>query len=174
MSYPPGQGASRKGGSKAVPIIAAVIAGVLLIVGIRWFTTRDEGTTADTTARPGSTGAPLRDGCTAVTVAASSEKAALLGRLASDYADSGRTVDGKCYDIVVSSVASGTAEARLAAGWDESLDGPAPDVWTPAASTWVSLLASDLTAKDRPSILPADSESITSTHRSGPNTSRSV
>ncbi len=40
---------------------------------------------------------------------------------------------------------------------------PAPDVWTPAASTWVTLLRSDLTAKDKPKIVPAESRSITST-----------
>ena len=154
MSYP-GQGAPRKS-NKALPIIAAVIAGVLLIVGIRWFTTRDDPTTTgsgDTTTA--SAAQPPRDGCTAVTVAASSEKAALLNQLAADYNSSGRTVDGRCFDVTVNSVASGTAEANLAEGWDESLDGPAPDVWTPAASTWVSLLASDLTAKDRPNIVPA-------------------
>ncbi|HEY5882746.1 MAG TPA: hypothetical protein VIU11_27820, partial [Nakamurella sp.] len=60
--------------SNVVPIIAAVIAGVLLIVGIRWFTTREDTSTTgsgDTTA----TAQPPRDGCTTVTVAASSEKA---------------------------------------------------------------------------------------------------
>ena len=157
MSYPPGQAAPRKR-SNVVPIIAAVIAGVLLIVGIRWFTTRGDdspgvGSGPTTT---GATVAPPRDGCTRVTVAASSEKAALLQQMAQTYNTSGRTAAGQCFDVQVNSVASGTAEARLAQGWDESLDGPAPDAWTPAASTWVSLLASDLTAKDRPNILPAD------------------
>ncbi len=164
MSYPPGQGPRRRRGN-VLPIAAAILAGVLLIVGIRWFTTRDDTPSADsgTGTQAASTAVTHRDGCTAVSVAASSEKAALLQQLAADYGNSGRTVDGACYDIQVDSVASGTAEANLAAGWDESLDGPAPDVWTPAASTWVSLLASDLTAKDRPTILPADSKSVTST-----------
>ena len=159
MNYPgpAGPAASRRRGT-LVPIIAAVIAGVLLIVGIRWLTTRTDdkqgagpGPTTGATAAP-----PPREGCTRVTVAASSEKAALLQELARSYNGAGRTVNGSCYDVAVASVASGTAEARLAQGWDESLDGPAPDAWTPAASTWVSLLASDLTAKDRPTILPAD------------------
>ena len=127
-----------------MPIIAAIIAGVLLIVGIRWFTTRDDDPRAahrrrhhDAQHRPLQ---PPRDGCTTVNVAASSEKAALMGEIANAYRDSGRTVDGACFDIAVTSAASGTAEANLAAGWDETLNGPAPDVWTPAASTWVSLL----------------------------------
>ncbi len=153
--------------SSKVPIIAAIVAGVLLIVGIRYFTTRDDDPTpgTDVAATDGQTAVqPPRDGCTTVNIAASSEKAALLGEIANSYRDSGRTVDGKCFDIAVTSAASGTAEANLAAGWDETLNGPSPDVWTPAASTWVSLLQSDLTAKDRPTIVPAAaSESVTST-----------
>ncbi|HEY5149102.1 MAG TPA: substrate-binding and VWA domain-containing protein, partial [Mycobacterium sp.] len=96
----------------------------------------------------------------------SSEKAALLGQIANSYRDSGRTVNGKCYDVVVNSVASGTGEANLAAGWDATLNGTPPDVWTPAASTWVSLLKTDLTAKDKPNLVstaPADLLSVTST-----------
>ena len=150
-----------------VPIIAAIVAGVVLIAGIRYFTTRDGdpsvGADAAGTDNVGITAQPPRDGCTTVNIASSSEKASLLGAIARAYRDSGRTVDGKCFDIVVTSIASGAAEATLAAGWDNKLDGPQPDVWTPAASTWVSLLRSDLTAKDRPDIVPATSESVTST-----------
>lgn len=157
-------GAGGPGRRSKAPIIAAVVAGVLLIVGIRYFTTRSDATDLSSNGGDASTAqqAP-RDGCTTVTVAASSEKAALLKQIANSYRDSGRTVDGRCFDIVVNSVASGTAEANLAAGWDETLNGPAPDVWTPAASTWVSLLKSDLTAKDRPNIVPAATQSVTST-----------
>jgi len=160
-------GGAASGRRSKLPIIAALLAGVLLIVGIRYFTTRDGGSASDSTS-PASNSAqqPPREGCTTVTVAASSEKAALMGTIANSYRDSGRTVNGACYDIVVNSVASGTGEANLAAGWDESLNGPAPDVWTPAASTWVSLLSTDLTAKDKPALVSgssADIPSVTST-----------
>ena len=57
-------------------------------------------------------------------IAASSEKAALMGQIANSYRDSGRTVDGKCFDVAVTSAASGTAEANLAAGWDENAERP--------------------------------------------------
>ncbi len=167
MTGPYGAGTPAKRSNK-LPIIAAIVVGVLLIVGIRYFTTRDDNSptsSSDGTAASGQNTAaqPPRDGCTTVNVAASSEKAALLGQMANSYRESGRTVDGKCFDIAVTSAASGTAEANLAAGWDETLNGPAPDVWTPAASTWVSLLRSDLTAKDRPNIVPATSSGVTST-----------
>ena len=161
-----GTGTSGRRSSK-VPIIAAIVAGVLLIVGIRYFTTRsdDPAPGTDVAATDGQTAVqPPREGCTTVNIAASSEKAALMGQIANSYRDSGRTVDGKCFDVAVTSAASGTAEANLAAGWDDTLNGPSPDVWTPAASTWVSLLQSDLTAKDKPNIVPATaSESVTST-----------
>ncbi len=157
MTQPSQPGAA--GRRSRLPIVAAIVVGVLLIVGIRWFTTRDDGSvTGGATAGGGASSAPQlppRQGCSTVTVAASSEKAALLQRIAGTYRDSGRTVDGRCYDIEVTSVASGSAEAALAAGWDEALNGPAPDVWTPAASTWVSLLRSDLTTNDRPNMVPA-------------------
>src|SRR6478752_7333807 len=166
MTGPYGAGTPAKRSNK-LPIIAAIVVGVLLIVGIRYFTTRDDSSTSgsDGTAASGQNTAaqPPRDGCTTVNVAASSEKAALLGQMANSYRESGRTVDGKCFDVVVTSAASGTAEANLAVGWDETLNGPQPDVWTPAASTWVSLLKSDLTSKDRPNIVPATSASVTST-----------
>ena len=157
MSYPSGQGAPRRR-SNVVPIIAAIIAGVLLIVGIRWFTTRRRPRDHRIGRRRP---APPRRSHRATAAPPSpsprpARRPPCSSRSRNAYRDSGRTVDGKCFDIAVTSAASGTAEANLAAGWDESLNGPAPDVWTPAASTWVSLLNSDLTAKDRPNIVPAD------------------
>jgi Ca-activated chloride channel family protein len=145
-------GTGPSGKRSRLPLIAAIVAGVLLIVGIRYVTTRGDAPAADPAA-PGTTAPPARDGCTTVHIAASSEKAGLLGQIANSYRESGRTVNGRCYDIAITPAASGTAESNLAAGWDESANGPAPDVWTPAASTWVSLLRSDLTANDRANIV---------------------
>ena len=162
----------RASGSRSkLPIIAAALVGVLLILGIRYFTTRNDsgsasGGSTTSGASPNTGQQPAREGCETVTIAASSEKAALMGQIANSYRDSGRTVNGKCYDVVVNSVASGTGEANLAAGWDASLNGTPPDVWTPAASTWVSLLKTDLTAKDKPNLVsaaPAVLPSVTST-----------
>jgi Ca-activated chloride channel family protein len=163
MNQPSLSGTARR--RNWLPIIAAIVAGVVLIVGIRWFTTANDGSTgAGPTGGASSIGQlPPREGCRTVTVAASSEKAALMQKIAAAYRDSGRTVNGTCYDISVRAAASGSAETALAAGWDETVNGPAPDVWTPAASTWVSLLRSDLTASDRPNIVPATSSSVTST-----------
>lgn len=139
--------------SNRTGLIAAVVVGVLLIVGIRVLT-NGEGDDASSGSAATSSALPPRDGCIPVTVAASSEKAALMGQIAAGYRDSGRTPGGKCFDITVNSVASGTGEANLAAGWDASQNGTPPDVWTPASSTWVSLLRTDLIANDKPNVLP--------------------
>ena len=91
MIPPSGTGTSGKRSSK-VPIIAAIVAGVLLIVGIRYFTTRDDDPAAGTEPRPtGGTPRCSRPGTAAppCNVAASSEKAALLGEIANSYRDSG-------------------------------------------------------------------------------------
>ena len=87
-----------------VPLIAAAVAGVLLILGIRYFTSSGDepaGPATPSTAAPNSQIQAPRDGCTTVNVAASSEKAALMGQIANAYRESGRTVDGACFDVEV-------------------------------------------------------------------------
>ena len=142
---------------KALPLIAAAVVGVVAIVGVKAVTSGG----GDDEQQPGGSG--LRAECTAFTTVASSEKAALLRDLAKEYNTSGRTVDGECFDAVISSVASGTAEAALAAGWDEKVDGPAPTAWTPAASTWVKVLEEDLARNDQANILPDEHTTVAST-----------
>jgi Ca-activated chloride channel family protein len=142
--------------SKA-PIITAVVVGVVAIAAVRAVAGGGdpEGEPTD----------PARDTgtCVALSVAASSEKAALLGEIAKSYEDTDPEVDGTCVAVKVASVASGAGEAALARGWDEEVDGPRPDVWTPAASTWVRLLQQDLAAKDQPDLVPEKTPSIAST-----------
>ena len=96
-------------------------------------------------------------------VAASVEKAALMGEVAKRYNASDRQVNGSCYGISVNAMASGVVESRLAeASWDPAW-GPAPDAWSPAASIWLQLLRHDRASHDRPDILAADNESVVST-----------
>lgn len=150
--------------NKAMPLIAAGVVGVVAIVGIKVATGGHDDSTSATAPgpAPAGTGKP-RNGCTHVTVAASSEKAALLSQLADTYNDADHRVDGTCVDVRVNSVASGTAESQLAGDWDTKAYGARPTVWTPAASTWVGLLRNDLTVADKPAIVPDKSESVVST-----------
>ena len=132
-------------------LLAAAAAGLVVIGGVHWWNGRDD--TAD---------AP-RAGCTTVVVTASVEKAALMAEVANSYNASDRQVNGNCYGISVNATPSGVAESQLAeAGWDPAW-GPAPDAWSPAASTWLQLLRHDRTSHDRPDILAADNESVVST-----------
>lgn len=141
-----------------LPIVAALVVGIALIVVVRLVTSGGKNEAASSVAPT------PRAGCTTVHVAASSEKAALMATIADRYNRSDRRVGGACYGIAVRSVASGTAEANLAGGWDESTDGPAPDAWTPAASTWLSLLQTDAASHDKRDVnVPADVQSVTST-----------
>jgi Ca-activated chloride channel family protein len=130
-------------------LLAGAIAGLMVIGVAYWWNRRDDN--------------DPRQGCTTVVVTASVEKADLMGEVANRYNNSDRRVNGSCYGITVNAMASGIAESRLAeAGWDPAW-GPAPDAWSPAASTWLQLLRHDRTAHDRPDILPTKAESVVST-----------
>ena len=132
-------------------LLAAAIAG-LTVVGVAHWWNRDDNS-----------GDTPRAGCTTVIVTASVEKSALMAEVAKRYNTSDREVDGNCYGISVTSMASGLVEARLTeASWDPAW-GPAPDAWSPAAATWLQLLRHDRASHDRPDILAADNESVVST-----------
>jgi len=138
--------------------VAAVVVGILLILFLRGAFGRNGG--------PGeheSGSLSARTGCVGLSVVASSEKAALLGEMSDAFERTNPVVDGKCVDVMVSSKASGGAMQALARGWDDSIDGPRPDVWTPASSSWVVLLRPRLAARDAPNIVPADTPSVAQT-----------
>jgi Ca-activated chloride channel family protein len=132
-------------------LLAAAVAGLLVIGGVHWWNRSD-----DDPDNP-------RAGCPTVVVMASVEKAALMADVAKRYNASDRKVNGHCYGISVEPMASGPVESRLVeASWDPAW-GPAPDAWSPAASTWLQLLRHDRSLHDRPDILPAESGSVVST-----------
>jgi Ca-activated chloride channel homolog len=132
-------------------LVATAIAGALVIGTVYWWQRSDDNPDIP------------RAGCTTVVVAASVEKSDLVDAVAKRYNSSDRQVNGSCYGISVTAMASGVAESRLTeAGWDPAW-GPAPDAWSPAASTWLQLLRHDRVSHDRPDILTADNESVVST-----------
>ena len=134
--------------SNGKALVAAAIAGLMVVGVAYWWNRRDDNP---------------RPGCATVVVTASVEKADLMGEVAMRYNASDRHVNGSCYGITVSAMASGLAESRLAeSSWDQAW-GPAPDAWSPAASTWLQLLRQDRSSHDRPDILPAQAESVVAT-----------
>lgn len=143
-----------------LPLLVAAVVGVVFIAVIRIVMSGDDD---DPQASPAGTAElEVRDGCTAVSIAASSEKAALLSQIAATYSEDA-VVGDTCVDVQVFTAASGSAEQALANGWDEKVDGPQPTVWSPAASTWVGLLRGDLAKNDKPNIVPDEVSSIAST-----------
>ncbi len=144
-----------------VPLIIAGVIGLFLIVGARMLLGGDSSTPSTTgTDTPASAD---RGDCVPVQVVASSEKAALLGDLAQAYNATDPDVDGTCIEVKVVSKASGGAAQALARGWDEQIDGPRPDVWTPASSSWAVLVDQTAAQEDNTSPVPAERPSLVQT-----------
>ncbi|MDT7547171.1 MAG: Ca-activated chloride channel [Actinomycetota bacterium] len=130
-----------------VPLVVAVVVGVIAVLAVRAATSK--GGSSSTAAKP----AGDTKGCTTLAVAASSEKAALLQAIAQQYAKDDGSAGGKCARVVVTSKASGGATTALARGWDEKVDGPRPDVWTPASTSWTTLLRQMTSTRDAPDLV---------------------
>ena len=155
--------AARRG--SVIPLVIAGLLGLVLVLAVRQWVSGGDGAEEARADASGSTTNPrLRaEGCTTVSVVASSEKAALLGRLAEQYNGSGPQVGGACVWMAVSTKASGAATTALARGWDEEVDGPRPDVWSPASSSWAGLVDQGATDLDRPSPMPEERPSLVQT-----------
>lgn len=156
--------AARRG--SVIPLIIAGLFGLVLVLAVRqWVGGGDEDETgagpAPTGPATSATQAP--EGCTTVSIVASSEKAALLSTLADRYNASSPQVDGTCMWMSVSTKASGAAATALARGWDEKVDGVRPDVWSPASSSWAVLVDQGSTDLDRPSPMPKERPSLVQT-----------
>jgi Ca-activated chloride channel family protein len=128
-------------------MVVAVVVGLVLIVVVR--AALGGGT------KPGAPKAK-RSGCIPLTVAASSEKAALLKAIAAEYDAADRKVQDRCVAVDVYSKASGGAAEALARGWDDQVDGARPDVWSPASSSWAVILRQRTSAVDKPDLVPGD------------------
>lgn len=89
--------------------------------------------------------------CIVADLSVSPEKLDLLTRLAQDFNGSPEArVGNKCVFARVQSKSSGGAAQLLAEGWDEATEGPRPVIWSPAASTWGTVLNQRLEGKAEP------------------------
>jgi Ca-activated chloride channel family protein len=100
--------------------------------------------------------------CVVVDVASSPEKLELLGDLAESFngSDAARLANDDCGFVRVQNKSSGAAEQLLANGWDESIEGPRPVIWSPAASTWGQVLNQHLSEAGQEAMAPADAPSF--------------
>jgi len=79
--------------------------------------------------------------CTVVGAAISPEKIDLVTDLARTFNASEEAQDGEdCWFIEPYRKASGGGAQALARGWDEAVDGAFPVIWSPAASSWGSVV----------------------------------
>ena len=79
--------------------------------------------------------------CIPIDLSVSPEKLDLLTDLADDFNGSEDAALGdQCAFARVQAKSSGGAAQLLATGWDESIEGPRPVIWSPAASTWGAVL----------------------------------
>jgi Ca-activated chloride channel family protein len=144
------------------PFIIAIILAGALIVGLKVLFGGGVGVDAGGGSGDGATQElACGDGGVKLTVAASSEKAELLRKIANGY--NGREVNGHCVDVIINSKTSGGAMQALARGWDERQDGPKPDVWAPAATGWITLLQQRAEGSDKGQLVGADNPSIAKT-----------
>lgn len=127
-------------------MIVAVVIGVLCSVAVLVVS----GTVTPLDSRP--TG-----DCVPLVVNSSTEKDDLLRDLAGRYNAAGREVDGRCGNVSVYGLTSGTAMEALAGEWNKQEGGPYPQVWTPTSSLWVGQLAQ----RGRGDLVVGEPESIT-------------
>jgi Ca-activated chloride channel family protein len=131
-----------------VPLVVAVVVGVIAVLAVRAATSSPHKATTTAGSRPNTPSS-----CTTLMVAASSEKAALLQGIADSYAKDDGQVGGTCARVVVNTKASGGATTALARGWNEKVDGPRPDVWSPASTSWTTLLRYQTSLRDAPDLV---------------------
>jgi len=95
-----------------------------------------------------------------IMVASSEEKSQLLSDLAGSFNATHPMVGSQCVTVRVVRKASGATEQALVTGWNDSVDGPKPDVWSPAAVTWILLLDQALAGQHRSAMASVDSPSL--------------
>jgi len=100
----------------------------------------------------------FQPGCVSLVVWASVEKSDLLREVAARYEQTRPSEDLRCVKIDVQRVASGDAEDMLARSG--GTPGAMPDIWSPAASTWVRLLERHRAIAGAPAIIPVSETRI--------------
>jgi Ca-activated chloride channel family protein len=127
--------------TRVLRTVAALLVPVLLATACSGGLFGDDSDRADVGQTPGGGVAGPGD-CATVDVAVSSEKIDLLSDLARTFNESDAArVAGGCVFVRPFSKASGLAMSLLAEDWpDEQTNGPRPEIWSPAASSWALIL----------------------------------
>ena len=86
-----------------------------------------------------------------------------MTQAAAEYERRRPAVDDRCVDVQVRGTDSAEAAAALSTGWDESTQGPRPDVWVPAASTWALQVALRQQASGQEVLIPLEYPKVATT-----------
>jgi Ca-activated chloride channel homolog len=123
--------------------IRRVSTGVALVAAVALAPACSGGGGASSDASGGTGGATpgVDPSCVIVDMAVSPEKVTLLTDLAETFNASDAKVGDRCVAVRVARKSSGAAATLLAQGWpDPDTNGPAPVIWSPAASGWAAIV----------------------------------
>jgi Ca-activated chloride channel family protein len=104
-----------------------------------------------------------REGNLPLQVVVSPDQAGVVSQAAAEYERRRPAVGDRCVDVQVRGTDSVEAAAALSTGWDESAQGPRPDVWVPASSTWALQVALRQQAARQEVMIPFDYPKVATT-----------
>jgi Ca-activated chloride channel homolog len=97
-----------------------------------------------------------REGSLPLQVVVSPDQAEVITQAAAEYERRRPAVDDRCVDVQVRGADSAEVAGALSTGWDETTQGPRPDVWVPAASTWALQVALRQQASGQEVLIPLE------------------
>jgi Ca-activated chloride channel homolog len=104
-----------------------------------------------------------REGNLPLQVVVSPDQAGVVSQAAAEYERRRPAVGDRCVDVQVRGTDSVEAAGALSTGWDESTQGPRPDVWVPASSTWALQVALRQQAARQEVVIPFDYPKLATT-----------
>jgi Ca-activated chloride channel homolog len=104
-----------------------------------------------------------RSGSLPLQVVVSPDQSGVVTQAAAEYERRRPAVDERCVDVQVRGTDSVQAATALSTGWDEATQGPRPDVWVPASSTWALQVALRQQASGQPVLIPFEYPKVATT-----------
>jgi Ca-activated chloride channel family protein len=104
-----------------------------------------------------------REGNLPLQVVVSPDQAGVISQAAAEYERRRPAVGDRCVDVQVRGTDSVEAAAALSTGWNEAAQGPRPDVWVPASSTWALQVALRQQASRQDVVIPFDYPKVATT-----------
>ena len=97
-----------------------------------------------------------REGNLPLQVVVSPDQAEVTTQAAAEYERRRPVVGDRCVDVQVRGTDSVETAAALSTGWNETTQGPRPDVWVPASSTWALQVALRQQASGQAVLIPLE------------------